>query len=111
MDAKINLLEFINRPNFRVSDTSLSYRQIHIEAMREKYRMGAERRVELFGKQLDAIEGELGKRDLTAVPTERLFDLVVKFGKELNTTDTPLHLGKRVDGLHIDLSNTVKRKT
>lgn len=30
MDAKINLLEFINRPNFRVSDTSLTYRQIHL---------------------------------------------------------------------------------
>ncbi len=82
-------------------------RQIHVEGLREKYRMGAERRVELFGKQLDAVEGELGKRDLAAVPTERLFDLLMKLGKELNTTDTPLHLVKKVDGLHVDLSNKV----
>lgn len=82
-------------------------RQIHVEGLREKYRMGAERRVELFGKQLDAVEGELGKRDLTAVPTERLFDLLVKLGKELNVTDTPLRFGKTVHGLHVDLSNRV----
>ncbi|MEK7632364.1 MAG: hypothetical protein AAB473_01075 [Patescibacteria group bacterium] len=30
MDAKMNILEFINKPNFRVSDTSLTYRQIHL---------------------------------------------------------------------------------
>lgn len=82
-------------------------RQIHVEGLREKHRMGAERRVELFGKQLDAIEGELGKRDLTAVPTERLFDLLVKLGKELNVTDAPLRFGKKVGGLHVDLSNRV----
>ncbi len=82
-------------------------RQIHVEGLREKYRMGAERRVELFGKQLDAVESELGKRDLAVVPTERLFDLLVKLGKELNITDAPLHLGKRVDGLHVDLSSMV----
>ena len=32
-------------------------RQIHLEGLREKYRMGAERRMELFAKQLDAAEG------------------------------------------------------
>lgn len=82
-------------------------RQIHVEGLREKHRMGAERRVELFGKQLDAIEGELGKRDLTAVPTERLFDLLVKLGKELNATDAPLRFSKKVGGLHVDLSSTI----
>jgi hypothetical protein len=49
-------------------------RQIHLEGRREKYRMGAERQMELFAKQLDAVEGGLGKRDLATVPTERLFE-------------------------------------
>jgi transposase-like protein len=39
-------------------------RQIYAEAMREKYRMGTERRVEIFSKQLDSVEGELAKRDM-----------------------------------------------
>jgi hypothetical protein len=82
-------------------------RQIYAEAMREKYRMGAERRVELFAKQLDAVEGELAKRDLTNVPTERLFDLLVKLSKELNAADIPLNLDKKLTGLDLDLSQTI----
>ncbi len=71
-------------------------RQIELEALREKYRMGVEHRTELFSKQLNAIEGELGKRDLSTVPTERLMDLLMKFGKELATTDAPLALQLRM---------------
>jgi transposase len=69
-------------------------RQIYAEALREKYRMGAERRMELFAKQLDAVEDELAKRDLTTIATERLFDILAKLGRELNVTDAPLTLRK-----------------
>jgi len=65
-------------------------RQIYAEAMREKYRMGAERRVELFAKQLDTVEGELAKRDMATVPTERLFDMLLKLARELGAQNTPM---------------------
>ncbi len=65
-------------------------RQIYAEAMREKYRMGAERRVELFAKQLDAVEGELAKRDMATVPTERLFDMLLKLGREIGTQNSAI---------------------
>ena len=48
-----------------------------------------ERRMELFASQLNAVEGELAKRDLATVPTERLFDMMMKLGHELNATDVP----------------------
>lgn len=70
-------------------------RQIHLEAMREKYRMGAERKVEIFAKQLDNVEGELAKRDMATVPTERLFNLLIKLTHKLNLTNTPLSFTKR----------------
>lgn len=70
-------------------------RQIHAEALREKYRMSAERRLALFAKQLDAVEGELAKRDMATIPTERLFDIMVKLTRELNLTDTPLAFTER----------------
>ena len=70
-------------------------RQIELEALREKHCMGVERRTELFSKQLHAIEGELSKRDLSTVSTERLMDLLMKFGKELATSDAPLALQLR----------------
>jgi len=70
-------------------------RQIQLEAMREKYRMGSERRMELFAKQLEAVEGELATRPLNTVPTEKLFDMLVKLGHELNVTDAPLTFKER----------------
>ncbi|KKW29917.1 MAG: hypothetical protein UY72_C0029G0010 [Candidatus Uhrbacteria bacterium GW2011_GWD2_52_7] len=70
-------------------------RQIYAEALREKYRMGAERRVELFAKQLDAVEGELAKRDMTIVPTERLFDMLLKLGREIGAQNTPLQFKQK----------------
>jgi transcriptional regulator with XRE-family HTH domain len=65
-------------------------RQIQLEAVREKYRMSAERRVELFAKQLNSVEAELDQRQLKDVPTERLFDLLMKLGRELTTNDASL---------------------
>ncbi|MBI2473379.1 helix-turn-helix domain-containing protein [Candidatus Uhrbacteria bacterium] len=65
-------------------------RQIQLEAIREKFRMGSQRRMELFVKQLDAVEGELATRTLDIVSTEKLFDMLVKLGHELNATDAPL---------------------
>lgn len=70
-------------------------RQIHIEAIREKYRMGAERKVEMFAKQLDTVENELARRDMATVPTERLFDLLIKLTRELNLTTAPLSFTER----------------
>jgi transcriptional regulator with XRE-family HTH domain len=70
-------------------------RQIHIEAIHEKYRMGAERKVEMFAKQLDTVEGELAKRDMATIPTERLFDLLIKLTRELNLTTAPLSFTER----------------
>ena len=80
-------------------------RQIYAEALREKYRMGAERRVELFAKQLDAVEGELAKRDMAAVPTERLFDMLLKLGREIGV-DVPMSFKqKKVGNIDFDFAD------
>ena len=77
-------------------------RQIQLEAMREKFRMGSERRMELFAKQLEAVEGELATRQLNTVPTEKLFDMLVKLGHEQNATDAPLTFKERPKELILD---------
>jgi len=86
-----------------------NFRQIHLEAMREKYRVGVEKRIELFGQQLNTIETELSKRDLTQLPTERLLDLLLKFGRELKTDDIPLTLYHRSDGFDFDRLSSVSK--
>jgi transposase len=77
-------------------------KEIHREALREKYRMGEERRMKLFAKRLEAVEGELEKRDLTKVSTERLYDLLMKLGRELNVVDAPVTFKKRSGSFEID---------
>ncbi len=42
-----------------------------------------EKRIELFGERLKAIKGELDKRTLTEIPTEKLFDLFFKCQRTL----------------------------
>jgi len=86
-----------------------NFRQIHLEAMREKYRVGVEKRIELFGQQLNTIETELSKRDLTQLPTERLLDLLLKFGRELKTDDIPLTLYHRNDSFDFDRLSSVSK--
>lgn len=80
-------------------------KQIRLEAIKEKYRMGEERRMELFSRQLSAVEGELAKRDLSELPTARLFDVLVKLSRELNTTDTPVTFQKRLTPAEFDFGD------
>jgi transposase-like protein len=82
-------------------------RQIHAEALREKYRMGAERRVELFAKQLDAVEGELAKRDMATVPTERLFDMLLKLGREIGTQNPAITFKQKKLGEGFEFADLV----
>ncbi|OGL96134.1 hypothetical protein A2348_01345 [Candidatus Uhrbacteria bacterium RIFOXYB12_FULL_58_10] len=82
-------------------------RQIYAEAMREKYRMGAERRVELFAKQLDAVEGELAKRDMTTVTTERLFDMPLKLGREIGAQNPTITFKQKKLGEGFEFADLV----
>ena len=56
-------------------------REIELEALREKYYLTKRQQLELFGQQLQAIKTELEKRNLSDVPTDKLFDLLGKYGK------------------------------
>ena len=58
-------------------------RAVELEALQEKYFVLKEKRIEVFGEKLKAIKDELEKRDLKDIPTERLFDLLVKYGSTL----------------------------
>lgn len=77
-------------------------RQIHLEALREKHRVGAEHRMELFAKQLSAIEAELNKRSLEDVPTEKLVNMAIKLGSEMNQFAAPITFQRRVSGFQLD---------
>ena len=59
-------------------------KRIELEALQEKYFMLKRQRIELFGERLKAIKDELDKRDLSDIPTDKLFDLFIKCFHQLN---------------------------
>jgi hypothetical protein len=66
---------------------------IKMEELLEKYRMTKEKRIELFGERLLAIQEELAKRDLSDVPTPKLFEMMIRCSKALEAeADMPQFL-------------------
>jgi len=51
------------------------------EELIEKYRMTKEKKLEMYGERLLAIQDELAKRDLSDIPTNKLLDMMIKCEK------------------------------
>jgi DNA-binding XRE family transcriptional regulator len=80
-------------------------RTLRMVELFEKYAVAKSKRVEVFGKRLDAILAELDTRDLADVPTPVLLTLALKYGESLRAEYEPLKLlGDEMDWL--DIKNT-----
>jgi hypothetical protein len=55
-----------------------NFRAIELEALQEKYSLLKRQRIELLGQQMKAIKEELDKRNLGEIPTEKLFNLLLR---------------------------------
>ena len=59
--------------------TEITFRRHgELEALMEKYQLRREHQLRMFGEELRRITAELGKRDYSEVPTEKLVDLSIK---------------------------------
>ncbi|KKS52559.1 MAG: hypothetical protein UV19_C0017G0004 [Parcubacteria group bacterium GW2011_GWA2_42_28] len=58
-------------------------RAIEQEALREKYLITKEKRLEMLGVSLDKIKEEIATRDLSEISTEKLFHLNIKLLQEI----------------------------
>ena len=71
-------------------------RAIHIEELQEKYLISKEKRIELFGERLLALNEELKKRDLSDIPTPKLFDMIIRCMKALEAeTGEPAFMSEK----------------
>jgi transposase-like protein len=68
-------------------------RALRLDALFEQFAVAKEKRIEAFGKVLQRILMELDKRDLSAVKTEALLTLALKYGDSLRGEHEPLVLG------------------
>lgn len=57
-------------------------RAIELEAMYDKYHLSTRKKVEFFGDILSRIQRELETRELSEIPTEKLFAMYAHFYRE-----------------------------
>jgi len=80
-------------------------RTLRMDELFEKYAVAKSKRVEVFGKRLEAIMTELDKRDLSDCLTPVLLTLALNYGESLRAEYEPLKLlGDEMDWL--DIKNT-----
>jgi len=52
---------------------------VELSDLLERFSLTKSKRLELFGQSLNALETELDGRDLTRLPTEKLYELILKY--------------------------------
>lgn len=65
---------------------------LRLDALAEQYAVGKAKRLEVFGRRLEAILAELDRRDLAEIPTDKLLRLALAYGESLRREDSPLVL-------------------
>ena len=55
---------------------------MELEALYDRYYLSVRKKVEFFGDVLSRIQGELETRDLSTIPTEKLFAMYAHFYQE-----------------------------
>ena len=70
----------------------LNARTLRMDELFERYAVAKSKRVEVFGKRLEAIMTELDKRDLSDCLTPTLLTLALKYGESLKAEYEPLKL-------------------
>jgi transposase len=67
-----------------------NHRAINIESLHEKWLSTREARVAALGQQLQKVEAELAKRDLSSLPTYHLFTLAESLRRQLKRETGPM---------------------
>lgn len=65
-------------------------RTIALDALFQRFAVAKAKRIEVFGRRLEAILKELDKRDLSDVPTVSLLKLALDYGDRLKAESEPL---------------------
>ncbi|MBT2735324.1 helix-turn-helix domain-containing protein [Bacillus sp. ISL-7] len=66
-----------------------------LELLQEKYFVSKKKRIELYGEELFRLNEELAKRDLSEIPTEKLYDMKMKTIVSLKQEETEIKLREK----------------
>lgn len=72
-------------------------RALELDALQEKFALTKLKRLELFGEKLNSLTGELNKRNLTDLSTEKLLEFILKYGTALKGEEIPIEFRQKED--------------
>ena len=58
-------------------------RALYLEELNDKFYLTTEARLQLFGGQLESVKAELARRNLSDMPTHKLFEILIALHKAL----------------------------
>jgi hypothetical protein len=73
---------------------------IELDELSNKFRITKRRRIELIGSILTKMQDELDTRDYKDVPTDKLFDYLLKYSAELNKEYAPPVFTEIISGMN-----------
>lgn len=65
------------------------------EALQEKHFVSKTKRVELYGEELSRLNQEIGNRDYSEMPLEKLLELKLKYADKLKQEETEIRLKEK----------------
>ena len=65
--------------NGKLREEIAARRAVELDALQEQYFISKEEKIRLFGEKIRLILSEIGKRDLSDIPTGKLFDLLLQY--------------------------------
>ena len=65
--------------------------------LQERYSLTKLKRLELFGQSLNALKAELDGRDLSHLPTEKLLELILKYGTAIKQEEGVVRFRNKCD--------------
>ena len=66
-----------------LQDEIANRKALELEALYESYYLMRENRLQTFGAMLTKIKEEVGRRDLSDVPTDKLLELLLKYNSQI----------------------------
>lgn len=67
-----------------------------LDALYEQFLLSKKHKIKIFGELLHKIREEIGKRDLTQIPTDKLFDILLKLTTSFKKEEIGLMFKKEI---------------
>ncbi len=84
---------------------------LELESLREEYQLGREHRLRVLGTQLSKFNNEILKRDLTEIPTWRIFDMQQKIIAQIAKENEEIEFTQEINKTPSDVMIALSKKT